>query len=121
LHARQIFVDFVEQLGRAILVADVVAGVSYNPSASRFVVMPVAYAEALCRAHCHYWFSVPTRTEKGTRSHSFPINLNFAEKEKTHTAHHERMRRNLLPFEEKWSVLSEPIEKLHDPAAWQLL
>jgi len=36
-------------------------------------------------------------------------------------AHHERMRRNLLAFEEKWRVLSEPIEKLHDPAAWQLL
>jgi len=35
-------------------VADVVVGVSYNPGASRFVVMPVAYAEALCRAHCDY-------------------------------------------------------------------
>jgi hypothetical protein len=27
--------------------------------------------------------------EQGTRSHSFPIYLNFVEKEKTHTAHHE--------------------------------
>ena len=41
---------------------------------------------------------LPSRSEKGTRSHSFPIYLNFAEKEKTRIAHHERMRRNLLAF-----------------------
>ena len=103
------------------LIADIVIGVSYRHHETRFIVMPVAFAETLCRKHCDFWFSVPTRTEHGRRSVSFPIYLCFTAQRKTHTAHHERMKRNLLQFEDRWSVLSEPIEKLHDPSAWSLL
>lgn len=105
---------------RSPLIADVVVGVSLTPERSRFVVMPVAFAEALCRFHCDYWVSVPTRTKTGRRSHSFPIYLCFTADRKTHAQHYERVKRNLLAYEDCWDVLSEPIERLHDPALWQL-
>jgi hypothetical protein len=102
------------------LIADVVIGVSYRTDAPRFVVMPVAFAEALCRLHCDYWYNVPTKTEKGTRSTSFPIYLAFTAERLAHKAHHDRIRRNILAFENKWSVLSEPIDKLHSAKAWRV-
>jgi hypothetical protein len=102
------------------LIADVVIGVSYFPGNSRFVVMPVAFAEALCRLHCDYWSSVPTK-KAGKRSDSFPIYLCFAADRKTHTEYHERVKRNVLKFEDAWQVLSEPLAKLHDAKRWPLL
>ena len=102
------------------LIADVVIGVSYHPEKSRFVVMPVAFAEAVCRLHCDYWSSVPTRAA-GKRSDSFPIYLCFTAERKTHTAYHERVKRNLLKFEDAWKILSSPVAKLHDPKCWPLL
>ena len=101
------------------LVADVIIGVSYRAEGSRFLVMPVAFAEALSRCHCNYWYSVPKRTG-GIRSHSFPIYLCFEATPKTHVQHYARIRRNLLAFENAWNVLTEPIDKLHDPQAWPL-
>ena len=103
------------------LIADVVVGVGYYPNRSRFVVMPVAFAESLCRLHCDYWYAVPTRTESGKRKDTFPIYVNFTEEERgTHTEHHAQCRRNLLHYENAWHILSEPLEKLHDPSAWPL-
>jgi hypothetical protein len=34
------------------LIADVVIVVSFHPQKSRFVVMPIAFAEIFCRRHC---------------------------------------------------------------------
>jgi hypothetical protein len=104
------------------IVADVVVAVSYRPGASRFVVMPVAFAEGLCRAHCDYWATVPKRdAASGKRSDSFTIYLAFTEVRSTHGPHNERMQRNLLAFEDRWDVLQEPVERLHQTSAWSLL
>jgi hypothetical protein len=106
------------------LIADVVVSVmSDYPGASRFVVMPVAFAEALCRLHCDYWSSVPAKTVTGKRSDSFPIYLCFEADLKTHAhaKHHELIKRNILKFEDAWDVLSETVSKLHDPKRWPLL
>ena len=100
------------------LVADVVVGVGYE-SPPRFVVMPVAFAEKLCRQHCDYWYSVPKKD--GTkRSPSFPIYLRFATEGSAHAQHNEEMKRNLSAFQDRWDLLSEPIERLHDETAWNL-
>jgi hypothetical protein len=103
------------------IIADVVVGVTYNGSASRFVVLPVSLAEALCSVHCDYWASVPTRTETQTRSHFFPIYLSFTKVRKAHGRHHAQIQRNLLAYENAWHVVAEPLDKLHDPTQWSLL
>lgn len=103
------------------LVADIVISAIYRTEKTRFIVMPVAFAEKLCRRHCDYWSSIPARTQGGSRSASFPIYLCFTGNRKTHTQHHECMKRNLHHYENMWTLLSEPIEKLHNPDAWQLL
>ena len=99
------------------LIADLVVGVGYRPGGSRFVVMPVAFAETLCRLHCDYWAAVPTRNGR-VRSKRFPIYLSFTADRDAHRAHHDRVARNLSPYEDAWHLLSEPLEKLHDPGAW---
>lgn len=102
------------------LVADIVVGVSYDPKEPRFVPLPVGFAEKLCRFHVDYWQSVPTRGG-GRRSDSHPIYLCFKSARKTHAEHHQRIQRNLLYYENRWDLLNEPIDKLHDENAWQLL
>ena len=52
------------------LLADAIVGVSYG-SPTRFVVMPVAFAEKLCQKHCDYWFEVPKKSSE-IRSPRFP-------------------------------------------------
>ena len=99
--------------------ADAIVAVSHRRNGSSYVVLPVAFAEALCRSHCDYWHSVPTRAGL-VRSHSFPIYLCFEAERTAHAAHHARIRRNLEAFEGNWSVLREPVERLHDPQAWPL-
>jgi hypothetical protein len=102
------------------LTADVVVAVHFQAHASRFVVMPVAYAEALCRLHCDYWAAVPTGIG-GTRSMSFPIYLVFVGARRAHCKHHDRVKRCLAAYENAWSILEEPVERLHDPDRWRLL
>jgi hypothetical protein len=102
------------------LIADVVIAVSYHPQKSRFVVMPVAFAESLCRQHCDYWSSVPTKGG-GKRSLVFPIYLPFTADRQAHGEHFERMKSNVLKFESAWDVLSQEIATLHDPEKWPLL
>jgi len=102
------------------LIADVVIGVSYHPEKSRFVVMPVAFAEKLCRLHCDYWANIPTKTASQKRSDSFPIYLSFAADRQTHAEHHNRIKRNLLRYEDAWDILAEPVVKLHDSSKWSL-
>ena len=101
------------------LLADVIVGVSYG-SSPRFVVMPVAFAEKLCRKHCDYWFKVPKKSGE-IRSPSFPIYLPFMKEGSAHAQHYEEIKRNLLAFEDRWEILSEPIDRLHDETAWSLL
>lgn len=101
------------------LIADVIVAVSWRAKGSRFVVIPVVVAEELCRSHCDYWHSIPTRA-RSERSHSFPIYLCFEAQRTEHSAHHARIRRNLEAFEGNWDVLRERIDKLHDPRAWPL-
>lgn len=102
------------------LIADVVIGVSYHPRRTRFVVMPVAFAEALCRVHCDYWSRVPTKGGS-KRSQSFPVYLLFTANRQAHKEHFNRIKRNVLKFENAWDVLSEDIATLHDPLKWPLL
>ncbi len=103
------------------LIADIVIGVSYDPEKTRFVVMPVAFAEKLCREHCDWWASVSTRTESGKRSDSFPIYLCFSHEPRAHTEAHRRAKRNLLHYEDAWHILDEPLERLHDETIWPLI
>src|SRR6185437_2234010 len=103
------------------LIADAVVGVSYGGAVSLFVVLPVALAETICRHHCEHWYNVPTRTESGRRSQSFPIYLCFARVPKAHREFHERTQRNLLKFENAWHILQRPIDELHDPEKWELI
>ena len=101
------------------LVADVIVAVGYTPVKSRFVVMPVGYAENICRAQCDWWYSVPT--QKGeVRSSSFPIYLSFAEEKTSHKEHHADVRRRLSEWEDRWDVLDLPIDDLHDRSRWPL-
>ena len=103
------------------VVADVVVGVNYGSENSRFVVMPVVFAEKLCRFHCDYWYSAPLQTGE-KRSPSFRIYLRFAaSRSKVHEEHNEKVSRNILAFEDRWDILSEPVNKLHDEEAWHLL
>lgn len=102
------------------LVADVVIAVSYSPQGSRFVVMPVALAEKLCRLHCDYWSSVPTKTG-GKRSQTFPIYLQFTANRKVHAPHFDCIKRNVLQFENAWHILSRDVAELHSAERWPLL
>ena len=104
------------------LVADIVVGVSYGTS-SRFMVLPVALAEKLCRKHFDYWYSVPKK-DGSQRSPSFPIYLRFPISPNDphhHGPHWKEMERNFLAFENRWELLSEPVDCLHDGAKWSLL
>jgi hypothetical protein len=102
------------------LIADVVVAVSYNERGSRFVVLPVALAEALCRLHATYWNGIPKK-QKGKRSTSFPIYLPLNANRKPHATHYDRLKRNVAPYENAWQILKEPVDKLHDPKKWPLL
>jgi len=102
------------------LIADVIIAVSYHPKSSRFIVLPVALAEALCSFHCDYWSRVQTK-DGGERSLTFPIYLPFVANRKVHAAHFDRVKRNVLKFENAWDILSEKVDKLHDPKRWPLL
>lgn len=102
------------------LVADVIVGVHYVREASRFVVLPIAIAERLCSELAHWWFSMPLLDGRA-RTTNFPLYLCFTANRSTHADFHERMKRNLAVFENAWHVLSEPIDKLHDANAWQIL
>ena len=100
--------------------ADVVVGLNYP--ASKFVVLPVVFAEKLCRAHFDYWNEVPKKD--GSQRSPFPIYLRFdtdtLAQSYRHRPHHEKMKRNLSRFEDRWGLLSEPIDRLHDETAWSL-
>lgn len=101
------------------LIADIVVGVSYLESGSRFVVMPVGFAEKLCRHHCDYWSAVPTKGS-GKRSISFPIYISLSSNRQAHREHHGRNSRNLLKFEDGWDILNAEPEQLRNPEAWEL-
>ena len=70
------------------LVADIIVGVGYD-SPSRFVVMPVAFAEKLCRKHCTTGSKYRSRAAK-IRSASFPIYLRFAAALGVHARHNKK-------------------------------
>ena len=91
------------------LLADVIVAVSCRRNGSRFVVLPVACAEALCRSRCDCRHSVPTRAGS-VRSHSFPIHLCFNAWRTEHAAHQARILRNLEAIEGNWDVMREPVE-----------
>jgi hypothetical protein len=49
------------------IIADVVIGVNYKGPLSRFVVMPVSFAEMLCTFHADYHFAVPKKSGDAAR------------------------------------------------------
>jgi hypothetical protein len=102
-------------------VADVIVAVNYAGAESRFVVLPVALAEKLCRSAADYWSSVRKRNGE-TRKPSFPIYLALKRvtTRSDHVAQDERVRRNLEAFENEWRVLCEPSDKLHDGDQWPM-
>ena len=102
------------------IMTDIVVGVIYNKEKSRFIVMPVAFAEKICRFHCKYWSGIKTK-KMGKRSNSFPIKLCLNANPKAHSKHHEKIKKSLLRFENRWDYLSWSIEKLHDKRLWKLL
>jgi len=102
------------------LIADVVVGVNYQKDQSRFFVMPVAFAEKLCRYHVDFWRSVPRKADKEERSSSFPIYLCLNTPRATHHEHDEKIMRNLVSFENRWDVLDVSVDKLHNPRIWKL-
>jgi hypothetical protein len=113
--------DSIFNAKRSPIIADVVIGVSYlGQEKSRFVVMPIAFVEILCRLHCNYWFAVP-RQSGDKRSPSFPIYINFSGAPGSHKEFNERMKRNLLAFENRWDVLLQPLSQLHNEKAWPII
>lgn len=102
------------------LIADVVVGVSLNGEATRFVVLPIALAEMLCRLHCDYWYSI-RKKDGNERSGSFPIYLSFMGEERAHVDFHRKVRANLAKYENAWSILGLPTEELHDGRKWKII
>ncbi len=99
------------------LIADVIIGVLYNSDNRQFVILPVAMAEKLCRAHADYWQATPKRD--GTiRSSSFPVYLQFDEIRTRHILHDTMINHNLRRFVDKWDILDLPTDTLHDPKQW---
>jgi hypothetical protein len=100
------------------LLADIVVAVGYKENASQCVVQPVAFAEKLCRV----LYSIPARKRDtmklGKRSQTFPIYLCFDANRVPHRQHHERIKRNLRAFQDKWQILNAPIQKLRKSASW---
>jgi hypothetical protein len=99
------------------LTADIVVGVNYEPLGSRYFVLPVGLAEAMCVEHSRFWTSVPKRNNE-KRSNQFPIYLHFAGEKRRHVDHYSRVQRTLLTYENKWDLLREPTSKLRDGEAW---
>lgn len=102
------------------VIADIVVGVSYDShdiESSRFMVMPVAFAEKLCRFHCEYQAEILKRAGK-KRNLDFLMFLRFEKARSNHPEHDEKIISSLQKFENKWEILSEPISKLHDETAW---
>jgi hypothetical protein len=65
------------------LIADVVVAVHYRPNDSQFVVLPVAFAEKLCRKYADYWSGIPAKKrgtgQMGERSKTFPMWLRLCQ------------------------------------------
>jgi hypothetical protein len=101
------------------LIADVVVAVHYHPKSPRFVVMPVGYAERLCRAHIDHWYNIPLK-KGGQRTSNFPIYLSFSRNPSTNTEHHVKMMNGLLRYENAWEVMNESPDSLRDPDRWDL-
>jgi len=99
------------------LIADVIIGVLYNSDNRQFVILPVAMAEKLCRAHADYWYTKP-KMDGTTRSPSFPVYLQFDEIRIHHKLHDTMINLNLRRFVDKWDILDLPTDTLHDPKEW---
>lgn len=101
------------------IIADIVVSVRYGDP-PLFVVMPVALAEKLCRHACDGWFRVP-KTDGTRRSPNFPVYLRYAaDPSKTLPDRDQRIRQNLLAYQDRWDLLFEPIKRLHDGTAWRV-
>ena len=99
------------------LIADVVIGVMYKTDIRQFVILPVAMAEKLCRIHADYWYNTPKR-DGTTRSPSFPVYLQFDEIRDQHKLHDTMINHNLRKFVNKWDVLDQPTDTLHNSEEW---
>lgn len=97
------------------IIADIVVSVWYGEPPV-FVVMPVAFAENLGRAGCISWYNTPKKD--GTRrSPGFPLYLKH-HIAGTMTDRDRALMKYLDEYQDRWDVLSEPIENLHDPKHW---
>lgn len=100
------------------IIADVVVGVAYSIAAPRFVVLPVALAELLCRRHADYWSNIP-KSDGSIRSKNFPCYLNFSGNPSAHVEHHAACRQVLEKFEDNWDLLDLPTSQLHNSGLWE--
>ena len=101
------------------LICDIVVAVNLSLSNSTAFVLPVAFAEALCRLHCDYW-NAQAKRDGDVRSPKFPIYLRIDPVIGSHSHHHARIARNLASFQERWDLLGESIDRLHAPEAWPI-
>ena len=81
---------------------------SSSNTGSRYVVMPVAEAEFLCREHANYWARYPKKSGE-PRSASFPIYLPFKSRRikenNPHISFFKDQQEKLLGFENRWDLL----------------
>jgi hypothetical protein len=102
------------------LIADVVVGVHYNSLSSRYVVLPIGFAENLCNTQVDWWHKVPLK-RGGQRTTNFPMYICFTKIPGVHVEMHTKLMNNLLRFENAWHLLGESPDKLRDPEFWPLI
>ena len=82
---------------------------------SRFVVLPVAFAEWVARSAVERWFAIP-KLDGNKRSAGFDARIPFTRQRKE-ASDLERLLQ-MLNHENRWDILDAPIEKLNDASAW---
>lgn len=104
---------------RGVLKSSVVVLVNVRRRQSRFVVLPVALAEKIARAHAKEWFGIPKKDGTG-RSAGFSARPNFTRLKANPTDLDKKLIAVLQSYEDSWHLLNQSPEQLSDPKAWPL-
>ena len=104
---------------RGILTSSIIVLVNARRDRSRFVVLPVALAEKVARAHAEEWFDTPKRDGK-RRSAGFSARPCFTRLKKDPTDLDKTLMAILQSYENRWDLLNESPEVLSNSDAWHL-
>jgi hypothetical protein len=104
---------------RGILTSSIIVLVNVRRDRSRFVVLPVALAEKIARAHAEEWFDTPKRDGK-RRSAGFSARPCFTRLKKDPTDLDKTLIAILHSYENRWDLLNESPEVLSNSDAWHL-